>query len=257
MGMNNQLTRRADPSGMNFGTIFGMLPRSITMVAVLVGMVGLLPCDRVAAAVIKPATVIGFDGLRDVEIVDDQFTALGVDFNRTGLTISRQINAPRTGPTLHPAYPTYSGDQVISDYIQSPSRGVIRADAIGATWSQVEAYVTGRTNVILRAFSRENQVLGLIQTGGANYASYIDPATGGRVAAAPTGISPNYRLQLAFANIAYVTFTGDTVNGNSFTLDDFTFTPVTVSPPAVPTPLLLPGLIGLGIKVLRRSRQLD
>ncbi len=184
-------------------------------------------------------TVIGFDDLPDLAIVDDQFQSFGVDFGQTGVNLT-------TNQSLNSFYPARSGNHLIADYSTSPLMGVIRADAINQLWTEVGGYVTGRTAVILTAFSPNNQILGQVSTGGANY---VD---------APTKILPNQLLQLTFPNIAYITFTGDTLNGNSFTLDDFSFTATANGPTAnVPTPALLPGLIGFGINVFRRQRRLD
>jgi hypothetical protein len=197
---------------------------------VMLGTVMFTSPRSAQAATIK--TVIGFDDLPDLAIVDDQLQSFGVDFNQTGLNLARNHS-------LSQFYPARSGNNVIADYPTSPLTGVIRADAINHLWTEVGGYVTGRTVVILTAFSPTNQILGQVSTGGENYIG------------APTNIPPNQLLQLTFPNIAYITFTGDTVNSNSFTLDDFTFT----NAADVPTPALLPGLIGFGLKVCRRQRR--
>jgi hypothetical protein len=213
---------------------------------VLFGAVSFTKPQAATAAVIgfDFEQVIGFDELRDLSFVDNQYRPRGADFGNTALSISTLTNS------LNQFYPPNSDPMVIADYPKSPTPGVIRVDAVDKFWTTVGGYVTGRTNVTLTAFSFDDQVLGETATGGANYACGQDQ--NGNSFCPNTGIAPNRFLNLSFSNIAYVTFTGDIGQGNSFTIDDFSYN----RGAEIPTPAMLPGMIGLGIQAWRKRGNL-
>jgi hypothetical protein len=213
---------------------------------VLFGAVSFTERQAATAAVIgfDFDQVIGFDELRDLSFVDNQYRPRGADFENTALSISTLTNS------LNQFYPPNSDPMVIADYPQSKTPGVIRVDAVERFWTTVGGYVTGRSNIVLTAFNVDHQVLGQTATGGANYACGTDQD--GNFFCPGTGIAPNQFLNLSFPNIAYVTFTGDTGQGNSFTIDDFSFN----QGAEIPTPAMLPGMIGLGIQAWRKRGSL-
>jgi len=173
-------------------------------------------------------TVIDFESLADLEVVDNQFLGLGADFGGTTSIL-------RAGSSLTPAFPPNSGSNVIFDDPQLGT-GIIRVDAVGSLWAMAGGYVTGNRNVILTAYASDNSVLGSASTGGANYIG------------AGTGLLPNIFLSVTAPGIAYVQFSD---SGNTYTVDDFTLQPI----PA-PGAILL-GSIGVGlVSWLRRRRTL-
>ncbi|UCC99671.1 MAG: hypothetical protein JSW66_07250 [Phycisphaerales bacterium] len=174
-------------------------------------------------------TVIDFESLADLEIVDDQFLGLGADFNATASIL-------RAGTSLNEAsFPPNSGSNVIYDD-PALGTGIIRVDAVGALWAMAGGYVTGNTNITLTAYASDSSVLGTASTSGANYIG------------AGTGLLPNIFLSVTAPGIAYVQFSD---NGNSYVVDDFTLQPI----PA-PGAILLGG-IGIGcVSWLRRRRTL-
>ena len=186
-----------------------------------------------AAAILIPAagsahadmTVIDFESLGDLTVVDNQFLGLGADFNGLAKILSRSSG------TLASSWPSpYSGDKVISDFSYDPvSDSIIdiRVDAVGAEWLMAGGYVTGTGNVTLTAYDSWGFPLGTpSSTGGANLGG--DP-----------GLPPNMFLSVSAANIAYVIFSND--HYDICTVDDFTFNPV-----PVPAAVLL-GVLGLGV----------
>lgn len=149
------------------------------------------------------AAVINFDNLHTGEIVDNQYLDLGVDFNSAPAVLT-------LGDGLDPTFPPLSGNNLIFNYASD----AIRVNAVNSVWDSVGAYVTGREEVTLTAFDANNQVLGMVSTGGANYLN------------AKTGLSPNIFLKVVATNISYVKFMAQSENSsNSFTLDNFTFEP--------------------------------
>jgi hypothetical protein len=194
------------------------------LIIVLVACLAVMAPSSGLAAI----TVIDFESLADLEVVDDQFLGLGADFNATASIL-------RAGSSLNPTYPPNSGSNVIYDDPQLGS-GIIRVDAVGSLWSMAGGYVTGSKNVTLTAYASDNSVLGTASTGGANYIG-----AGGL-------LLPNIFLSVTAPGIAYVQFS-DT--GNTYTVDDFTLQPI----PA-PGAILLGG-IGVGVvSWLRRRRTL-
>jgi len=172
-------------------------------------------------------TIIDFETLGNYEVVDDQFTGLGADFNGSASVLSA------AGLSLNPIFPPHSGDKVIYDdpYLGS---GIVRVDAVGPLWTMAGGYVTGNTNVTLTAYASDSSVLGTDSTGGANYIG--------------AGLPPNIFLSVSAPGIAYVEFS-DT--GNTYVVDDFTFE-------VIPAPgAILLGGIGIGlVGWLRRRRTL-
>ncbi|WP_169977617.1 D-Ala-D-Ala carboxypeptidase family metallohydrolase [Tautonia rosea] len=140
-------------------------------------------------------TTIDFEGLAyntADAVVDDQFRALGADFNRTAEVL-------RLPETLSPLYPPRSGSQVIQG-----GAAAIQIDAVGLTWSRVGGYVTGNENVTMTAYNSDGAVLGRSTTGGANY----------------VGVgTPNHQLEVAAPGIAWVQI----MPSGAFVLDDFYF----------------------------------
>jgi hypothetical protein len=196
-----------------------------------IGMRGLLILGVTSLLLMAPTrglaaiTVIDFESLTDLEIVNDQFLGLGADFGATASVL-------RAGTTLNSNYPPNSGSNVIYDD-PSLGSGVIRIDAVGLPWAMAGGYVTGLANVTLTAYASDSSVLGTASTGAANYLG------------AGTGLLPNIFLTVTAPGIAYVQFS-DT--GNTYTVDDFTIEPV----PA-PGAILLGG-IGVGLVSWLRRR---
>jgi hypothetical protein len=179
----------------------------------------------VSSSGLAAPTVIDFESLADLEVVDDQFLSLGADFGGTTSVL-------RAGTSLTAIFPPNSGSNVIYDNPTLGS-GIIRVDAVGSLWAMAGGYVTGNRNVTLTAYASDNSVLGTASTGGANY---IGAGT------------PNIFLSVTAPGIAYVQFSD---SGNTYTVDDFTLQPI----PA-PGAILLGG-IGVGVvSWLRRRRTL-
>lgn len=182
----------------------------------------------VSSSGLAAPTVIDFESLADLEVVDNQFLSLGADFGGTASIL-------RAGSSLNPIFPPNSGSNVIFDD-PTLGTGIIRIDAVGSLWAMAGGYVTGNKNVTLTAYASDNSVLGTASTGGANYIGAI------------TGLLPNIFLSVTAPGIAYVQFS-DT--GNTYVVDDFTLQPI----PA-PGAILL-GSIGVGVvSWLRRRRTL-
>jgi hypothetical protein len=182
----------------------------------------------VSSSGLAAPTVIDFESLADLEVVDNQFLSLGADFGGTASIL-------RAGTSLNPVFPPNSGSNVIFDD-STLGTGIIRIDAVGSLWAMAGGYVTGNKNVTLTAYASDNSVLGTASTGGANYIGAI------------TGLLPNIFLSVTAPGIAYVQFS-DT--GNTYVVDDFTLQPI----PA-PGAILLGG-IGVGVvSWLRRRRTL-
>jgi hypothetical protein len=115
----------------------------------------------VSSSGLAAPTVIDFESLADLEVVDDQFLALGADFGGTTSVL-------RAGTSLNAIFPPNSGSNVIYDDPQLGS-GIIRVDAVGSLWGMAGGYVTGNKNVTLTAYASDNSVLGTASTGGANF----------------------------------------------------------------------------------------
>jgi hypothetical protein len=197
-----------------------MMKKLLMMCAIIIGVVGL--------ANAAPTVVIDFESLAELDVVDDQFLALGADFGGTTSIVS-------AGSLLSPLYPPNSGSNVIYDDPQLGS-GIIRVDAVGLPWAMAGGYVTGNTDVTLTAYASDSSVLGTASTGGANYIG------------APTALLPNIFLSVTASGIAYVEFSD---SGNTYVVDDFTLQ-------AIPAPgAILLSSIGLGVvSWLRRRRTL-
>lgn len=196
------------------------MKKLIMICTIIIGVAGL--------ASAAPTIVIDFESLANLEIVDDQFLALGADFGATTSIL-------QAGTSLNPLYPPYSGVNVIFDD-PALGTGIIRIDAVGPLWAMAGGYVTGNTDVTMTAYSIGGTVLGSASTGGANFVG------------AGTGLLPNILLSVAVPGIAYVEFSD---SGNMYVVDDFTHQ-------AIPAPgAILLGGIGMSlVGWLRRRRTL-
>jgi hypothetical protein len=192
-----------------------LLPR-LTVLWLLV-----LPARSFATAV-----VIDFDSLADGDILTTQFP--GVTFtNAIVLTAGMSLNEFD--------FPPHSGLNVASD-----NDGPIRID-FATPASDVSGYFTYNEPLTLSAFGPGDMLLGSTSSSfSENFVSSGNP--------------PNEFLQLAFTNIAYVTFTGDPL-GESFTLDDLTYSSAATSVAEPDTASLLSA--GVFIVGLFRLRRMD
>jgi hypothetical protein len=197
-----------------------MMKKILMICAIIIGVAGL--------ASAAPTIVIDFESLADLDIVDDQFLALGADFGGTASIL-------RAGASLTSVFPPKSGSNVIFDDPQLGS-GIIRVDAVGLPWAMAGGFVTGNTDVTMTAYASDGSVLGSASTGGANFVG------------APTALLPNIFLSVTANGIAYVEFSD---SGNNYVVDDFTLQ-------AIPAPgAILLGSIGVGlVGWLRRRRAL-
>ena len=148
------------------------------------------------------AVVIDFETLSNLEVVDDQFINLGVDFNGLAGVLTSPADSLNSN-----AFPPISGSQVIFDD-PNLSSGILRMDAVDYSWSMVGGYVTGATSITLTAYGADGKVIDTIATEDRNFFG------------SSTGLQPNIFLSITSPDISYVTFSGI---GNSFTVDDFTF----------------------------------
>jgi hypothetical protein len=148
---------------------------------------------------------INFDNLADSNGISTQYA---------GLTFSNAI-VLTAGVSLNDAdFPPHSGFNVAGD-----NGGPMRID-FSTPVSDVGGYFTYNQSLLLSAYGAGNVLLGSVPSAfSANYVS--------------SGNTPNELLQLAFTNIAYVTFSGDPAGG-SFALDDLTYNPAQTAP--VPEP---------------------
>jgi len=157
----------------------------------------MLTCATVCNAAPKDIT-LGFDGLADLST---NLNAFGVSF--TGATVLA------CGGTLNCGYfPPFSGRNVIYD--TSGGNGVITAvfdaSATGPV-RKVSVRITGNRNITMTAFDKDNAVLDIAETGGANY---VGVGTPNKLVTVESETVP----------IASVNFHD---SGNSYTIDDFTF----------------------------------
>lgn len=148
--------------------------------------------------------ILGFDGLADLNTNVDDF---GVSF--TGATVLACGESLNCGQ-----FPPFSGRNVVYD---DPSSGGLITATFDPLFTgnvrNVSARVTGNRNVTMTAFNKDGNILGMDNTGGANYVG------------SGTGISANKLLTIT------VPSTGDVIaqvnfhdSGNTYTIDDFTFT---------------------------------
>ena len=172
------------------------------------------------------AVVIDFENLSNLEVVDDQFLNLGVDFNGLAGVLTSPADSLNSN-----AFPPVSGSQVIFDD-PSLSSGILRIDAVDSAWLMVGGYVTGATSITLTAYGANGTILGTSATEGRNFFG------------ASTGLSPNVFLSVTSPDISYVTFSGI---GNSFTVDDFTFTRQSIPEFTSVFSLLLFGTLAIGL----------
>ncbi len=155
-------------------------------------------------------TVLDFEGLASLEIVDNQFAGLGVDFNSTARNRVKGVDI---------GFAAHSGTNFIANNIVS----AIRADSVGQPWQKVSTYIASFSDTtIFRAFDSSDNELGSIVIG---------------LTAAWTG--PHvFDAAVLGSPIAYVTLTDD---GSDVGFDDFGFEPI----PAPGAAVL--GAMGLGL----------
>jgi hypothetical protein len=167
---------------------------------------------------------INFDNLADSDVISTQYT---------GLTFSNAM-ALTAGISLNEFdFPPRSGFNVASD-----SGGPMRID-FGTLVSGVGGYFTYSESLVLSAFGAGGVLLGSVPSAfSANSVS--------------SGGAPNEFLQLAFNDIAYVTFSGNPLGG-SFALDDLTYSPAQTSPVPEPGTLSLVLMSGAGWLGARRA----
>lgn len=143
---------------------------------------------------------LDFETLSDLEDVDNFYQHLGVTFEGA-VVLSQGVSLNY----LH--FPPRSGINVIYD--RSDGDGTITArfdDTIIGPVHRVGGYVTGNTNITMRAYNASAQLLGQVETGGPNFA--------------PEG-TPNMQLELTSdQHIARVVFSD---SGNTYTVDDLYF----------------------------------
>jgi hypothetical protein len=149
---------------------------------------------------------INFDNLADSDVISTQYTGLMFS-NAVALTAEISLNEFELPP--------HSGFNVAMD-----SGGPMRID-FNTPVSDVGGFFTYSQSLLLSAFGAGNVLLGSVTSAfSSNLAlSSFNP--------------PNELLQLAFTDIAYVTFSGDPAGG-SFALDDLTYNPAQTAP--VPEP---------------------
>ena len=146
---------------------------------------------------------LGFDGLADLGTNVDAF---GITF--TGATVLACGGSLNCVP-----FPPYSGRNVIYD--QPGYSGVITAvfnEAETGPVTKVSARITGNRSITMTAYDKDGNVVGVEETGGANYVG------------SDSGIAPNKLLTIDATgtsnSIVKVTMHD---GGNTFTVDDFTF----------------------------------
>jgi hypothetical protein len=193
-----------------------MTRRALSLSVFVLGL--LLLASPMAASPI----VIDLEGLADGDVLANQIP--GMTFtNATILTAGISLNEFELPPA--------SGLKVAFD-----AYGPIRID-FSSPLAAFGGHFTYLVPVTLEAFDSLNNSLGSISSAfGSNLGLSGD-----------LGSLPNEFLELAFANIASVTLTGD-VLGESFAVDDFVVTPM-----AVPEPHgLWLSLLGAGVLISRR-----
>lgn len=139
---------------------------------------------------------IGFDDLANGIELGGQYSSLGVDFS-TAIVWS---------DIIHPVFPAHSAPNVAVDISSGISNNQeLTATAVGETWSDIGAYVTGFSAVTLTANAADNSVLGTMSTEGSNLGT------------------PNEWLEVSASNIAYATFSCTAAQIPAFAIDDLHF----------------------------------
>lgn len=190
--------------------------------------VAAVACMLVVGATKASAATITFDSLTELDAVTTQFA--GVSFtNATVLTAGSILNENE--------FPPASGVNVIFD-----DGGPIRIDFLSPVASFGGFFTYGVT-LTLSAFDSGDNLLG----------SVVSVFSSNMGESGELGSTPNEFLQLAFANMAYVTIAGDAFGG-SFAADNLEITA------PVPEPSTL-ALLGAGVATLvllrRRRRTVD
>ncbi len=177
------------------------------------------------------ATLIDFESLADLEVVDNQFVTIGADFNASAMALASGVSLNEL------EFPPHSGSKLVTNDL-GVSAGTLTVTAVGPLWTAVGGYVTGPSSVTLTAYGSGGIALGTDATGGANYVT------------AGTGLLPNIFLHVTSPGIAYVVLGA---SGDSYTLDDFTFS--TGSPVPAPGAAILAGIGAAAVGWLRRGRR--
>jgi hypothetical protein len=194
-----------------------MFRRAVQILAVVV----LAAIPRAASAA---PVVIDFDALGDLDSVVGQYAGLTFS-GATALTSGISLNEFE--------FPPNSGLNVVFD-----DGGPMRVD-FASSMTSVGGYFTYVAGLTLSAFDLGDNLLGSVSSGFASNLALSGDA----------GSSPNEFLSLAFADISYITVTGD-FGGASFTLDDLTFD----GGRAVPEPGIVSLLfLGLGVAIRKKS----
>ena len=194
-----------------------MIPSCLRVVAIVVALTA-LPHTVLASPVIIPFENFFNDG----DVV-----------NQVGPLVFTNAVVMTAGISLNEfEAPPMSGVNVITD-----AGGPMRIDLVNPIAS-LGGHFTYATMLSLKAFDGSNNLLGeVLSAFGSNFALSGD-----------VGSSPNEFLELAFANMAYVTITGD-LAGSSFVADDLVVNPV------VPEPTLLSLTLVAGVAYIRRRKR--
>lgn len=195
-----------------------------------------------AALLVSPvcgfAGIISFDALNDLDVVTNQFQALGVTF-MNALVLRSAAGVP-PGSLNEIDFPPHSDFNVIMD-----DSGPIAIDFSPAVFS-ASAFFTYVVPLTLEAFDAGHNPLGTVHSAcSANYGSLFPPQP---------GCSPNELLSFSgVGSIAQMIITGEST-GSSFTLDDLTFDHQQTVVPEPGSLILLVsciGLLGLSSKLKR------
>ena len=142
---------------------------------------------------------LGFDGLPEWAIDVGEF---GVQV--TGAAVLTCGSSLNCGP-----FPPFSGMNVIYDHVDG--KIIATFDPVKASKvDKVSARITGNTNIVMTAYSEDKQIIGVTETGGANYVG------------SDTGLSANLLLEIESKDTPIHEVIFDD-HGNSFTLDDLYF----------------------------------
>jgi hypothetical protein len=189
-------------------------------------------CLRAAAIVAALAVLPHAAHASPVIIPFENFFNDGDVVNQVGPLVFTNATILTAGISLNEfEAPPMSGVNVIGD-----TGGPMRIDLVSPIAS-LGGHFTYATTLSFKAFDASDNLLGeVVSAFGSNFALSGD-----------AGSSPNEFLQLAFANMAYVTITGD-VAGGSFVADDL------VIDPLVPEPSLLGLTLLAGAAWFRRHK---
>lgn len=147
----------------------------------------------------------------DFEDLDDQNT-VGILYGHLGLEFFGAVILSQGVSLNYLEYPPHSGLNVIYDDPDYSDHGRITIflnPAITGNVLKVGGHVTGNRNVSMTAYDYDDNILGSVETGGANYSSI--------------GV-PNKLLEISTTtHISKVEFFNGGESGNTYTVDDFFF----------------------------------